>query len=73
MLDAGELGKILGFRLMYRKQVLQACPADPRPTVRISSEGGFDSPVSLGWTLESENQLQLLMDTLSAKNQTGGT
>jgi len=72
MLDASEVGKILGFRLMYRKQVLQACPADSRPAVRISSEGGFDSPVSMGWTRESENQLRLLMDTLSSRNEASG-
>lgn len=69
MLNADQIGQILGFRLMYRKQVLQACPADPRPAVRISSEGGFESPVSLGWTRESENQLRLLMDTLAARDQ----
>jgi hypothetical protein len=56
---------------MYRKQVLQACSSDPQPSVRISSEGGFDAPVGLGWNSESENQLLMLMQTLTSRTQTG--
>lgn len=69
MLPCDEINQLIGFRLMYRKQVLQACPADPRPGVRISSEGGFEAPIGLGWTMESENQLRLLLDTLSSQNR----
>jgi hypothetical protein len=71
MLGSDEVAQILGFRLMYRKQVLQACSSDPQPSVRISSEGGFDAPVGLGWNSESENQLLMLMQTLTSRTQTG--
>ncbi len=71
MLGSDEVAQILGFRLMYRKQVLQACSSDPQPSVRITSEGGFDAPVGLGWNSESENQLLMLMQTLTSRTQTG--